>query len=83
MDKYYWIKFLNLNNINTDIKYSEITGKWFVSTSAELKGNGILSGICYHGTTPDDAVDGFNNEIKGHTLVIRAYGKDRMEINIP
>lgn len=79
----YFIELLNHNGAETCVKYSTITKKYYVSTTAEMKERNFLIGFAEHEDTIEKAIESFNKRIHGNLIVINAYGKERKEIIIP
>jgi len=74
-----YIKMLNELDCETSITYSRCTKKWYVSTRAEIIGNSILVGIVNHSDTIEQAVEMFNEEIKGKRLLLSGMKQPRLE----
>lgn len=79
----YFIEFLNINGVETSIKYSNTTRKYYVSTQAEAKEGGLLKSIANHEDTIEKAIESFNKDIQNKIVVINAYGENRKELSIP
>lgn len=50
---------------------------------AEVKQNGMLVSEFGDGATIEEAIESYGRAISGKFLVIRAYSKERKEINVP
>jgi len=79
----FYIDFLNRNGAETYIRYSTYTRKFYVSTKAEIKEGIILRGIAEHRDTPEEAIEAFNERIKGKLIVINAMRPNRKEMLMP
>ncbi len=51
--------------------------------AAEVKGDGVLIGTYGNGSTPEEAIANYANEITLKTLVLDAMNDDRREIPVP
>jgi hypothetical protein len=77
------IKKLNELGVDTSIKFSISTGKWYVfAAKLEIKDGNFLTSICSHGDTIEQAVAEFNLAVIGKRLVSNAYSSDRCEFCI-
>lgn len=51
--------------------------------NSEIKGDGILIGMCGNGETEEAAIKDYGERISGETLVLDAYTDSRREIQVP
>jgi len=50
---------------------------------AEIRDDGVLIGAYANGTTPEEAIEGYWERIKGETLVFNAHLENRQEFKVP
>ena len=82
MNKEDVIKQLVMNGVTVDIHFSDITSKWYLSTSAEVKQGGCLISPVAHEDTLEKAIEIFCTLYKGKHVVINAYSDKRKELYI-
>ena len=75
-------QMLQIKSLDSDatIGLSEYTGKWYVVAEIEIGGDGLLSGVTEHESTPEAAIDAYFDRLTQvdlqHYIVTGYYGKD-------
>ena len=65
-------------------RFPDMSGNWmFDFSNCELKGDGVLIGVCGHGESFGDARSEYIREIKGKTIVFNAMRENRREFTVP
>ena len=77
--------FLDTIDCNLELRrYANQSGRWFAQIEhAELKEGVILSGNYGTGKTPEQAIEGYVQQIKGKLIVINAATNRRKEFKVP
>lgn len=68
----YMLVILSLDS-DASLKFSPMTGKWYVSARIEISDGAVLSGVAKHDENPTDAVVNFMFELCRHTLYGQTY----------
>ena len=77
-----FIRTLEESGLQPEIKYSTTTELFYVHSKLEIKQGSMLTCVCEHRNTPEEAVDAYRDGIRGKNLVADICGVRRQFLTI-